>query len=130
MNFENDVVDTASGETVTITSGTVPIDLTGMDSFPAWTSQALYYFLTRSVNSSKIIETMSSTLITNMDASGIPIVATITIPPVSTDVDMLRFVDPWGKSLRYTYISGNSFPVIKSAGIDGQFDTSDDISSQ
>ncbi len=91
-----------------------------------WSSQALYYFLARSANSSTIIETISNTLITNTDASGLPIVATI----VGTNVDMLRFVDPWGYALQYTYISGNSFPVIESAGPDGQFGTSDDISSQ
>jgi type II secretory pathway pseudopilin PulG len=94
-----------------------------------WSSQALYYFLMRSANSSRIIGTISTRLITNTDASGVPIVAEI---PKDSDnfVDMLRFVDPWGKSLRYTYINGNNFPVITSAGNDGQFGTGDDISSQ
>ncbi len=111
-NFENDT-------TVTVTTGTVEDEY--------WSSQALYYFLTRSVNSNEIIAKLSSKLVTNTDESGLPIVATI---PYRTgpDVDLLRFVDPWGKSLRYTYIIGNNFPVIKSAGSDGLFGTGDDIS--
>lgn len=92
-----------------------------------WSSQALYYFLTRSVNSNKLIATLSSRLVTNTDAGGAAIVVTLF---GGADVDLLRFVDPWGKSLRYTYINGNSFPVIESAGNDGLFGTGDDISSQ
>jgi prepilin-type N-terminal cleavage/methylation domain-containing protein len=97
-----------------------------------WSSQALYYFLAKSANSTKIIETISNTLITNTDAGGLPIVAEITIitPSSVTSVDLLRFVDPWGNTLRYTYINGNSFPVITSPGADGDFGTGDDISSQ
>ena len=94
-----------------------------------WSSQALYYFLTQSVNSNKIIDTMSVTLVTNMDAARMPIVMT-TQGGSGIDVDLLRFIDPWGNTLRYTYISGNSFPVITSAGADGDFGTGDDISSQ
>ena len=94
-----------------------------------WSSQALYYFLAQSVNSHKIIETMSSRLVTNTDASGAAIVMT-TQAGTGIDVDLLRFIDPWGNTLRYTFISGNSFPVIESAGSDGQFGTGDDISSQ
>ncbi len=129
-SFENDAVP---GNTITVTSGTIPVynPLDPLrDSKPYyWSSQALYYFLTRSVNSNKLIATLSSRLVTNTDAGGVPIVAEV---PTGTTpaIDLLRFVDPWGNALRYTYINGNSFPVIESAGSDGLFGTGDDISSQ
>ena len=55
---------------------------------------------------------------------------------------LLRVIDPWGKTLRYDYYnedlstvplmeaSKKHFPVITSAGPDGIFDNSDDISSR
>ncbi len=65
---------------------------------------------------------MSNTLISNKDQSGDPLAITI-----GTDtLDLVRFIDPWGKSLRYTYVVGNAFPVIESAGVDGKFYTSGD----
>jgi prepilin-type N-terminal cleavage/methylation domain-containing protein len=42
-----------------------------------------------------------------------------------------QIYDPWGKkALDYIYASGDNFPLLKSAGPDGIFDTSDDISSR
>ena len=65
---------------------------------------------------------MSSTLISNKDQSGDPLAITIGTDTLS----LVRFIDPWGKSLRYTYVAGNAFPVIESAGVDGKFYTSGD----
>lgn len=85
-------------------------------------SEALFYFLDRSPNSSRIIDQMSATLISNKDQSGIALEMTIGGQPIS----LVRFIDPWGKSLRYTYVVGNAFPVIESAGVDAKFYTSGD----
>ena len=85
-------------------------------------SEALFYFLDNSANSSRIIDQMSATLISNKDQSGITLEMTIGGQPIS----LVRFIDPWGKSLRYTYVVGNAFPVIESAGVDGKFYTSGD----
>jgi type II secretory pathway pseudopilin PulG len=85
-------------------------------------SEAMFYFLDRSPDSSKIIDAMSSTLISNKDQSGNALEITI-----GTDTfDLVRFIDPWGNSLRYTYVDGNAFPLIESAGVDGKFYTSGD----
>jgi type II secretory pathway pseudopilin PulG len=86
-------------------------------------SEALFYFLDRSPNSSKIIAAMSNTLISNKDQSGIALEMTI---GSGQPISLVRFIDPWGKSLRYTYVAGNAFPVIESAGVDGKFYTSGD----
>jgi hypothetical protein len=65
---------------------------------------------------------MSNTLISNKDQNGDSLTITI-----GTDTfSLVRFIDPWGKSLRYTYVAGNVFPVIESAGVDGKFYTSGD----
>ena len=54
---------------------------------------------------------------------------------------LFRVVDSWGKTLRYDYYdetktkqdkldSRRNFPVITSAGADGEFNTDDDITSR
>lgn len=94
-------------------------------------SEAMFYFLDRSPNSSKIISAMSNTLISSMDQSGNSLAITIGTGAGAVTFNLVRFIDPWGKSLRYTYMADNAFPVIESAGVDGDFDTSgDNISSR
>ena len=115
-DFENDAVKTALGETITVTSG-IPAP-------ESWSSSALYYFLGRTPVSRQIIETLTDVMISNKDANGADLL--IEIPTGDPPVDLIRFVDPWGNSLRYTYFSGNNFPVITSAGPDGDFLTSED----
>ncbi len=85
-------------------------------------SEAMFYFLDRSPNSSRIIDQMSATLISNKDQNGKELLMTFGDQLIS----LVRFIDPWGKSLRYTYVAGNAFPVIESAGVDGKFYTSGD----
>ena len=41
-----------------------------------------------------------------------------------------RIYDPWGTVLDYTYISGDNFPKLTSAGPDKTFDTDDDITNR
>ena len=84
-------------------------------------SEALYYYLDKKCpNSRKLIDKLAVSL----TAGGRKYVA-------STDeLDLVRFVDPWGRSLRYTYSAGDVFPVVVSAGVDGDFDTDDDIEGE
>ncbi len=99
-------------------------------------SAALYYFLDQNKDCRQIIESLVPCLITNKDAqTGAPL--TISIGG-ATLVDLPRFIDIWGMSLRYEYMSGYSFPVITSAGPDKIFSypgpdnvlgTADDIES-
>ena len=101
--------------------------------------EMMYFFLNRVPSSREILEKIDSSLIKSEDSSGI--IRTMKIG--SRDYTLLRIVDPWGKTLRYDYYDENltyyspqrekskkNFPVITSAGPDGIFDTSDDITSR
>jgi prepilin-type N-terminal cleavage/methylation domain-containing protein len=114
-------------------AGTVsPASLTmeekaGDNTFVSYASSAaLFYYLDQNKDCRQIIEAIASRLITNKDAlTG----AALTITIGGTPVDLPRFIDAWGMSLRYEYMSGYSFPAITSAGPDKIFDTQDDLRS-
>lgn len=91
-------------------------------------STALYYFLDKAPNSRKIIQALTGDLVTSQDAGGVNIQVSLA---GGETVDLPRFVDPWGQSLRYEYLDGAAFPIVTSAGPDGDFDTADDnVTSQ
>ncbi len=87
-------------------------------------SEVLYYNLSRTPDCKRIIDSISDTLISNRDVN--EAVLLIEIPTGGTVTDLIRFVDPWGNAIRYTYATGDSFPVIESAGTDGKFPTTGD----
>ena len=88
-------------------------------------SEALFYFLNKSPNSRKIIDTITDTQITNKGSDNGPL--RIEVPTGSgIEIDLVRFIDPWGKAFRYTYTAGDTFPLIESAGADGNFDAAGD----
>ena len=74
-----------------------------------------------------IVEAVANSLVTNKDYSGADITITIGANP---PIDLPRYVDPWGMSIRYEYLPGTAFPVLTSAGPDKIFDTPDDITSK
>ena len=95
-------------------------------------SEALYYFLNRIPASRKIIGTINSSLITNKDNKNTEY---FFIPTGGTTVyPLLHFVDAWNSPFRYTYSSGDNFPVITSAGPNRIFEPNgvyiDDITSR
>jgi len=82
-------------------------------------SEALYYFLNRIPASKKIIGTINSSLITNKDNKNTEY---FFIPTGGTTVyPLLHFVDAWKTPFRYTYKTGDNFPLIESAGPDKDF---------
>jgi len=92
-------------------------------------SEALFYFLSKSPNSRRMIETITDTQISNKGSDGKPL--TIEAPTGTTAIDLVRFIDPWGTALRYTYTPGDTFPLIESAGADRNFNaTGDNITSK
>jgi len=118
-------------------------------------SEVLYFFLSRVPACRKTLERIDSSLITDEDNGGNQMI--IKIDNRDDRVYPLkRFVDPWlergkksktGRTLRYDYYEENpspqtqaelddmqqsrrAFPVITSAGPDGEFDTLDDITSR
>ena len=92
-------------------------------------SEALFYFLNKSPNSRRMIETITDIQISNKGSDNQPLA--IEVPTGSTAIDLVRFIDPWGTALRYTYAPGDTFPLIESAGADRNFNaTGDNITSK
>jgi prepilin-type N-terminal cleavage/methylation domain-containing protein len=115
-------------------------------------SEALYYILSQVPDCRTTLDKIDKSLLTN---KGIDKVTDITIAIQSATTTITypftRIIDPWGKTLRYDYYpeyaeyilayptgsnylgyrdsARKTFPVITSAGPDGQFDTADDISN-
>ncbi len=95
------------------------------EDMPYASGVGMYYFLYKSPNSRKIIDAVSGDLVTNRDTPAKAL--QVEQPPASGNfMDLPRFVDPWGLSLRYEYLDGTAFPVVTSAGPDGDFETADD----
>jgi hypothetical protein len=102
-------------------------------------SETLYFFLSRVSECRKTLDKIDTSLLTSKDKFKQDI--TITIDGKSNF--LIRFIDPFGETLRYDYydeketFSNNrrlntkkTFPVIISAGPDKEFDTADDIKSR
>lgn len=128
------IADLANDLAGTVTSGILP-DHQAVNPTPppdtilisSASSAALFYFLDKHPDSRAIVEAVSNTLITNKDAAETNIMITIGTNPA---IDLLRYIDTWGTSIRYEYLTGTAFPVLTSAGPDKIFDTPDDITSQ
>ena len=107
--------------TIEYKTGLDPLDvelIEVVDTPDKYTSIAtLYFFLNRSINSSKIIGAISGKFLANKDRSG----AAMTLRLGSKTVPLIWLVDPWGNPFRYRYVAGDNFPVIISAGPDGKF---------
>jgi prepilin-type N-terminal cleavage/methylation domain-containing protein len=106
-------------------------------------SEVLYFFLSRVPESRKTLDKIDKSLITSKDKNKQDM--TITID--SKDYPLMRFIDPWGETLQYSYYknteeesdpslseperdSPRTFPVITSAGPDKEFGSADDISNR
>ncbi len=106
----------------------VTITVTNDDEYAS--IEALVYFLNRSYNSSQILSAISGKFITSKDNSGSALTAQWPVGGDTKTIPLIRIVDTWGYAFRYAYASGESFPVIVSAGEDGDFSTAgDNISS-
>ena len=96
-------------------------------------AELMYFFLNRVPASRRILSAIHEKFITADDKTGRLIELTITGEPYP--LPLLRVVDPWGNDpwgnvFDYRYKDGDNFPVIVSAGADGEFNTRDDITSR
>ncbi len=114
------------GNADVVAGGNVEVDGAGNNICNA-SSAGLFYFLYHCQASRQIIEAINNTLITSKDALTDKM-SKIVVGGVI--LDMPRFIDTWGSSLRYAYLAGDTFPVVTSAGPDKIFDTEDDVVSQ
>jgi len=94
-------------------------------------SEALYYYLSKSLNSKRLINTITDSLVTSKDAAGnyLSVEVYDSAGILIDTIDIPRFVDAWGNTLRYNYISGSTFCVISSPGKDKKYGTPDDINN-
>lgn len=101
-------------------------------------SEGLYFFLQQLSASRKILDAINAEMLTDTDDKN----KNMTLVVDSNSQPLIRFVDPWGNTLRYDYYdeaetdldeirkSRKNFPEITSAGPDGDFDTADDIKNK
>lgn len=117
-------------EFLEVSAGTTGVDaITGSLADVDWSSGALYYFLQKIPNSKNIISALNESARTTKDATGTVVELDLDSDGAG-DIYFMRFIDPWGKSLIYTYLADQSFPKVVSAGSDGVFGTGDDICSK
>ncbi len=122
--------------------GAGSVEITNHDTVECLTysaSEVLYFFLSRVPQSRKTLDKIDSSLVTSLNDVGATIEISIDGKAFSP---LLRFIDPWGTTLRYDYYDESepdpilrekgkrTFPVIVSAGPDRKFGTTDDISNR
>jgi prepilin-type N-terminal cleavage/methylation domain-containing protein len=100
-------------------------------------SEAMYFFLNRVPESRKILDKIDRKFVTNLGLDGNPMIITIDPGPNEKAYPLFRVIDPWDKPLRYSYYDNTNesptsepamsspmvFPLITSAGPDGDFNT-------
>ncbi|MGA1980616.1 MAG: prepilin-type N-terminal cleavage/methylation domain-containing protein [Sedimentisphaerales bacterium] len=129
----------ASSTAIKITKDTTEITDGTYD--PCYSGSAvLYFFLNRVPESRQTLDKIDRKLITNLDdKDGKDMKLITTIGGETKEYPLFRFIDPWGKTLRYDYYdyerytstqtylnrmdTKKTFPVITSAGPDGDFNT-------
>jgi prepilin-type N-terminal cleavage/methylation domain-containing protein len=93
-------------------------------------SYALYLYLFGVPASRSILSKLSEQMTASdeTDTKGNPFVVYWTKPAIDRRM-LTRFIDAWGKPLRYEYKTGDMSPVVVSSGPDKNFGTPDDIRS-
>ena len=121
----------ALGTTITITATDHDKSYSG--------SEALYFLLSRIPESRKTLGEVDISLITDEGAEGKDMEIEI---DNSRKSPVRRFIDPWGETIQYDYYDENktilvdrdetkrNFPLLRSAGLDGEFNTDDDITNR
>jgi prepilin-type N-terminal cleavage/methylation domain-containing protein len=115
---------------------------------PNYSSDEVMYLLLSMVPTSReTLEKIDKKLVTNLGSDKQPMTITIGSGGNAKTYPLLRVIDPWGTTLQYDYYneqlppitstklttmqnSRRTFPLITSAGPDGIFGTSDDITSR
>jgi prepilin-type N-terminal cleavage/methylation domain-containing protein len=117
-------------------------------------SAAMYFFLNQVPESRSVLNKINPEFLTNEDKYGNKMRIYIVIGSKQRAYPLICVLDPWGKPLRYDYYMNrkdfnkiygnlplsdyyifatenkNVFPVLSSAGPDGEWNTSDDIKSR
>jgi prepilin-type N-terminal cleavage/methylation domain-containing protein len=122
--------------------GTTTVQISGGVHDPNYSSdEVMYLFLSMVPTSRQTLEKIDKKLVTNLGSDKQPMAITIVSGGNAKVYPLLRVIDPWGTTLRYDYYdkttsllpdptTKRTFPLITSAGPDGIFGTSDDITSR
>jgi type II secretory pathway pseudopilin PulG len=106
---------------------------------PNLNSGVLYFFLSRVPEGRIALAKIDRSLITNKDDNGDKVIIEVGVDKIQ--YPFLWIIDPWNNAIRYDYYdekemdfdiredTKKTFPLLRSAGPDGVFSTSDDITS-
>jgi prepilin-type N-terminal cleavage/methylation domain-containing protein len=140
-DFSKSDLENALRDALGLGAGSVTIGGSGTHEPNYSGSEALYFFLSRVPDCRETLDKIDKSLITDKGSNG----QSMSIDVGGKVYPLLRFIDPWGKTLRYSYYRNNresipsrepelassrTFPVIISAGPDKEFGTADDIASR
>ena len=103
----------------------------------------LYFFLSQVPECREALDRIDISLVTNEDTNGNKLRIGIRVDDNFDWQPLNRIIDPWGRTIRYSYYDNGeedptnepdinnprTFPLLISAGPDGQFGTTDDIKS-
>jgi len=140
-NFLRDKFESVAAEALGLGSTEVVINREYDPNYSG--SAGLYFFLSQVPDCRKVLDRIDVSLVTNEDKNG---------DPLRIEVDgkvypLNRIIDPWGETIRYSYYINEkeedevplpneperdkprTFPLLTSAGPDGEFGTPDDIKS-
>ena len=102
-------------------------------------SAGLYFFLSQVPDCRKVLDRIDISLVTNEDDNGDKLRIVVGGDVDGQSYPLNRIIDPWGKTIRYDYYDEDdpspdvedtrTFPLLTSAGPDGEFGTLDDIKS-
>jgi type II secretory pathway pseudopilin PulG len=102
-------------------------------------SAAMYFFLSQVPDCRKVLDRIDISLVTNEDKNGDPLRIVVGGDVDGQSYPLNRIIDPWGRTIRYDYYDEDdpspdvedlrTFPLLTSAGPDGEFNTLDDIKS-
>jgi prepilin-type N-terminal cleavage/methylation domain-containing protein len=101
----------------------------------------MYFVLEQQPACKEILARMDESVVSNLDDNGNVMNIQLTRNGTMREYAFFTIRDPWGKALSYDYyrqndnvaawsIARRSFPVVTSAGPDGNFGTSDDITNR
>jgi type II secretory pathway pseudopilin PulG len=127
--FENTVAGALGAVTAAVSGGVYD---------PNYSSSAgAYLFLSMVPQCRAPLEQIDESLLTDKDAAGSSLKITVDDGRNARVYPLVRFIDPWGTSLRYSYCEDlldpatrRTFPILVSAGPDRLFGTADDVTSE
>ena len=84
--------------------------------------EVMYWYLSEAPGSRKIIDRLPDSYVVNEDNDSVEV--------AGRAKPLIEVNDAWGRPLKYENQGGGNFPLLRSAGPDGELETADDIISR